>query len=276
MVGSHTPAERTAAGRRLFGEILRGHRAAANLTQEELAERSGLSVHAISMLERGVRLAPRASTVELLANALELDASQRQVLVVAARTQPEPDASMSPDPASLPVRCDDGAVARTAPVWRRWLPGRWWPVLALQGLLVAMLLIALVAGNVWARPPAPSASPSASSLPRCTTPGHPKGCWATVSDAGIDPDPTCPHQVPLYVRTGGHVCLARDDLVEIVCYYSGKPSVGGDQFQDHVVEEDAGRLLYVGHIPDRFVALEGSKPSALGIHRCSAPAPKAR
>jgi Tfp pilus assembly protein PilF/transcriptional regulator with XRE-family HTH domain len=68
-----------------FGSALREFRAAANLTQEELADRSGLSVHAVGMLERGVRRSPRPATVELLANALRLDASQRNLMVAAAR-----------------------------------------------------------------------------------------------------------------------------------------------------------------------------------------------
>ena len=46
-----------------FGTLLRTFRTTANLTQEDLARPSGLSVHAISMLERGVRRAPRSSTV---------------------------------------------------------------------------------------------------------------------------------------------------------------------------------------------------------------------
>ena len=35
-----------------FGDLLRGYRVAAGVTQEELAERAGLSVRAISDLER--------------------------------------------------------------------------------------------------------------------------------------------------------------------------------------------------------------------------------
>jgi tetratricopeptide (TPR) repeat protein/transcriptional regulator with XRE-family HTH domain len=71
-----------------FGDLLRRHRAAANLTQEELSERSGVSVHAISMLERGVRRAPRPSTIESLAGALGLVPADRDALVAAARGQP--------------------------------------------------------------------------------------------------------------------------------------------------------------------------------------------
>jgi tetratricopeptide (TPR) repeat protein/transcriptional regulator with XRE-family HTH domain len=71
--------------RESFAALLRRYRAVANLTQEQLAGRAGLSVQAISMLERGVRRAPRSSTVELLAEALELRAPQRAMLVAAAR-----------------------------------------------------------------------------------------------------------------------------------------------------------------------------------------------
>jgi DNA-binding XRE family transcriptional regulator len=37
-----------------FGELLRGHRLAAGLTQQALAERAGVSVEAVSTLERGL------------------------------------------------------------------------------------------------------------------------------------------------------------------------------------------------------------------------------
>jgi transcriptional regulator with XRE-family HTH domain len=55
-----------------FAGQLRGHRLAAGFTQAELAERSGLSLRAVSDLERGVKRAPRPHTVALLARALRL------------------------------------------------------------------------------------------------------------------------------------------------------------------------------------------------------------
>lgn len=55
-----------------FSRLLRHHRLAAELTQEELAERAHLSVRAISDLERGIKAVPRRETVELLAQALDL------------------------------------------------------------------------------------------------------------------------------------------------------------------------------------------------------------
>jgi transcriptional regulator with XRE-family HTH domain len=70
-----------------FGQLLRTLRARANLTQEALAERSGLSVKSISSLERGRRLAPRGSTVEYLAKALRLPQEDRDALFAAAQRQ---------------------------------------------------------------------------------------------------------------------------------------------------------------------------------------------
>ena len=55
-----------------FGDLLRRHRTAAALSQEELAERAGVSVRALSDLERGVHRAPRLETVRMLAEALGL------------------------------------------------------------------------------------------------------------------------------------------------------------------------------------------------------------
>src|SRR6266536_1708124 len=96
--------EQTAEGA-VFGARLREYRAAANLTQEQLAARAGLSVPAVSMLERGARKAPRPSTVELLAEALGLDPSRRAALVAAARGQTvmavRTSSRIGPDPHAL-------------------------------------------------------------------------------------------------------------------------------------------------------------------------------
>ena len=46
-----------------FGERLRRYREAATLTQEELAERAGLTAMAVSALERGERRRPYPNTV---------------------------------------------------------------------------------------------------------------------------------------------------------------------------------------------------------------------
>src|ERR671911_656847 len=66
-----------------FGERLRHLREAAGLTQEELAERSGLSAKGISDLERGERRHPYPHTVRSLAEALELPEAERAALFAA-------------------------------------------------------------------------------------------------------------------------------------------------------------------------------------------------
>ena len=64
-----------------FGDLLRRHRTAAALSQEELAERAGVSVRALSDLERGVHRAPRLETVRMLAEALGLGENERTGLL---------------------------------------------------------------------------------------------------------------------------------------------------------------------------------------------------
>src|SRR2546429_121060 len=88
--------------RETFGELLRRHRAAGGLSQEALAVRAGLSREAISMLERGVRLAPRTSTVAILADALRLKPADRETLAAAARPAPEREPAI-PGPAAARV-----------------------------------------------------------------------------------------------------------------------------------------------------------------------------
>src|SRR5215469_1754753 len=55
-----------------FGGRLRGLRKSAGLSQEELAERSGLNVRTISNLERGYSRWPYRDTLRRLADALLL------------------------------------------------------------------------------------------------------------------------------------------------------------------------------------------------------------
>ncbi len=67
-----------------FAELLIRLRLAAGLTQEALAERTQLSVAAISTLERGARQAPRRETVRRLGDALGLGPDDRAALLAAA------------------------------------------------------------------------------------------------------------------------------------------------------------------------------------------------
>jgi predicted ATPase/DNA-binding XRE family transcriptional regulator len=70
-----------------FGELLRHYRVQAGLTQEELAEQAGISAHAISQLERGVRRTPRRDTLLLLVKALQLQTTERAQLEELGRSR---------------------------------------------------------------------------------------------------------------------------------------------------------------------------------------------
>ncbi|MEV6612883.1 helix-turn-helix domain-containing protein [Streptomyces sp. NPDC051051] len=67
-----------------FGERLHGLRTAAGLSQETLAHASGVSVRALSDLERGRSRGPQRRTVQALAGALGLDAAGARELERAA------------------------------------------------------------------------------------------------------------------------------------------------------------------------------------------------
>src|SRR5690242_18222544 len=87
-----------------FGELLRRYRLAAGLTQEELAERAGVSARGVSDLERGARGLPRRETLQLLLKALDLAPAERAALVAAARhPRPRPRHEWSDERPSLPV-----------------------------------------------------------------------------------------------------------------------------------------------------------------------------
>jgi transcriptional regulator with XRE-family HTH domain len=61
-----------------FRDLLRRARRAAGLTQEELAEKAGLSTRAVSNLERGINQAPQRETFEMLVNALDVTPEERR------------------------------------------------------------------------------------------------------------------------------------------------------------------------------------------------------
>jgi tetratricopeptide (TPR) repeat protein/transcriptional regulator with XRE-family HTH domain len=68
-----------------FGDLLRQHRRTAHLTQEELAERAGVSARTIGDIERGISNAPHRDTVRLLQDALGLTGDARTAFDQAAR-----------------------------------------------------------------------------------------------------------------------------------------------------------------------------------------------
>jgi transcriptional regulator with XRE-family HTH domain len=67
-----------------FAGLLRELRSGAQLTQEELAEASGVRPRSISDLERGVAVTPHRDTVRLLADALHLAGPAREGFEAAA------------------------------------------------------------------------------------------------------------------------------------------------------------------------------------------------
>jgi transcriptional regulator with XRE-family HTH domain len=92
-----------------FGQLLRRYRAAAGLTQEELAERAGLSGRGIADLERGARTAPYPQTVRRLADALRLRGDELAALLDARS-------------AALPVKRHDRQATLTQAVAAGTLP----------------------------------------------------------------------------------------------------------------------------------------------------------
>jgi transcriptional regulator with XRE-family HTH domain len=80
--------DRAAVGQVGFGELLRACRERELLSQERLAERSGLSARTVRDLEVGRVRRPHAESVRLLADALHLAGWERGQFQVAARGSP--------------------------------------------------------------------------------------------------------------------------------------------------------------------------------------------
>ena len=72
-----------------FAHTIRGYRLRAGLSQEELAERAGVSTRAVSDMERGLRQKPRPETLRLLAEALALDTEDRAQFFTSAHAVPD-------------------------------------------------------------------------------------------------------------------------------------------------------------------------------------------
>src|SRR5678815_4038427 len=86
-----------------FGAHLKALREAAGFTQEELATIAGLSVHAVSALERGERRRPQVETVRALSAALDLTGPARDALLGSARAPAHDAAGGQLSGASLPL-----------------------------------------------------------------------------------------------------------------------------------------------------------------------------
>src|SRR5215831_3477651 len=105
-----------------FGTRLKALRESAGFTQEELATIAGLSVHAISALERGERRKPHVETVRALSAALDLTSAARDALLGSARPHVHYAAADELTDASLPLALTSllGRDADVATV-QRWL-----------------------------------------------------------------------------------------------------------------------------------------------------------
>jgi predicted ATPase/DNA-binding XRE family transcriptional regulator len=103
-----------------FGAQLKALREKAGFTQEELATIAGLSVHAVSALERGERRKPHVDTVRALSAALDLSAAARDALVGSARVVHDGDtekADGSPLPISLTLLLGRDADVKALRQW---------------------------------------------------------------------------------------------------------------------------------------------------------------
>ena len=100
--------------------LLARHRRAANLTQEDLAERSGIAVRTIQSLESGTTRSAQSATAILLADALLLEPAARAAFIASARRQPlrRPVTTAPNTPAILGRELDLAAIDRLLPTTR--------------------------------------------------------------------------------------------------------------------------------------------------------------
>ena len=106
-----------------FGEMLRSHRNAANLTQAELEGPAKLAVRTISDLERGVTPTAQPDTARRLPGALGLTGDERVRFLAAARGG---DAEGTPMPRGVPEAALKFPRSRPAFRGANWNCGNCW------------------------------------------------------------------------------------------------------------------------------------------------------
>ncbi len=116
-------------GQDSFGRRLRALREAAGYTQEELAERAGLTAHGVSALERGTRTRPYPHTIRALGAAL--GASDQEL----ARLRDAVPRRRPPSTSQVATGRSDGHATRSLPVATTGLVGREREFSELVGLL---------------------------------------------------------------------------------------------------------------------------------------------
>jgi tetratricopeptide (TPR) repeat protein/transcriptional regulator with XRE-family HTH domain len=121
-----------------FGDLVRRRRVVVGLTQQGLAERTGLSVRAICDIERGYTARPRRASVVLLSGALGLAGSgsfdQRLTAGADAMDAPAPPAELA-DRSAADGRPPGSVVPRQLPAAVRHFVGRTRELQALDELL---------------------------------------------------------------------------------------------------------------------------------------------
>jgi len=136
-----------------FGELLRGARRSAGLTQQELAAGAGVSVDTISVLERGLIRAPHRETMSLLAGALQLDPAERARWEQVTRGTRLPSLSTparngATSPAACPVEetSPEPTLAASTPIALRSLPTPATPLVGREREVQAMCELLLRPG----------------------------------------------------------------------------------------------------------------------------------
>src|SRR5690349_9633380 len=98
----------------IFGQRVRQHRKELDLTQEDFAQRVGISTETVSKIERGERR-PSRHVAERMAQVLELAAGDRAAFVRAARVL----LSDTPEPSQAPAFAPPLAAAPAVAAPRR-------------------------------------------------------------------------------------------------------------------------------------------------------------
>lgn len=88
-------------GRHMLGDVVRGHRRRLGLSQEDLATRTGISVRTIRKIEAHQTDIPRPATVRLLADAFELEGTERDRFCELALDEPARRVSRRIRPAAV-------------------------------------------------------------------------------------------------------------------------------------------------------------------------------
>jgi transcriptional regulator with XRE-family HTH domain len=167
---------------RAAGAWVKSQRLASGMTQEELAVKSGLSVRAISNLERGRTARPHPRSLEALAVALGLPETAGTAWATRLRADQAGDASSpAPPPQPAPLAAENGSKAPQLARAARLRPTRRMQIgLASLFVLLTLVILAVLAlvaptakshDGAGLRTPGPS-SPVGSSV------GHAPSQWA--------------------------------------------------------------------------------------------------